>query len=71
MGSGSLSVYGAGWCAVEMARDVTALLHEESCGKCVFCREGTRQLADILDDVVEQGVDEEQMDAAAWSWARP
>ncbi len=61
MGSGSLYVYGAGWCAVEMARDVTALLHEESCGKCVFCREGTRQLLDILDDVVEQGVDEEQM----------
>ena len=61
MGSGSLYVYGAGRCAVEMARDLTALLHEESCGKCVFCREGTRQLLDILDDVLERGADEEQM----------
>ena len=61
MGSGSLYVYGAGRCAVAMARDLTALVHEESCGKCVFCREGTRQLLDILDDVLERGADEEQM----------
>jgi NADH-quinone oxidoreductase subunit F len=61
MGSGSIFVYGRGRCAVETVRDLLALLHEESCGKCVFCREGTRQLLDILDDVVKGVASEEQM----------
>jgi NADH:ubiquinone oxidoreductase subunit F (NADH-binding) len=62
MGSGSLHVYGAERCAVQSTREVTALLHEESCGQCPFCREGTRQLVGILDDVLEQGTDEEHME---------
>ena len=61
MGSGSIYVYGAGRCAVETVRDLVALLHEESCGKCVFCREGTRQLLGIMDDLVNGVASEEQM----------
>ena len=57
-----IEVFAAGRCGVEMARDVTARLHEESCGKCVFCREGTRQLLDLLNDVVDGRADEEQME---------
>lgn len=53
LGSGGLEVFGAGRCGVEIARDITARLHEESCGKCVFCREGSRQMLDILDEIVE------------------
>jgi NADH:ubiquinone oxidoreductase subunit F (NADH-binding) len=26
-------------------------LHEQSCGKCVFCREGTFQMSDIMEDI--------------------
>jgi NADH-quinone oxidoreductase subunit F len=62
MGSGSIEVFSGRRCAVEMARDTTARLHEESCGKCVFCREGTRQLRDMLDAVVEFRAGAEQMD---------
>jgi len=62
MRSGGLEVFGRGRCAVEMARDVTARLHEESCGKCVFCREGSRQLVDMLDDLARFQAQAEQPD---------
>ncbi len=62
MGWGGVEVFAAGRCGVEMARDITARLHEESCGKCVFCREGSRQVLDILNEAVEGRATEEQMD---------
>jgi NADH-quinone oxidoreductase subunit F len=62
LGWGGIEVFATGRCGVEMARDVTARLHEESCGKCVFCREGTRQLLDLLNDVVDGRATEERME---------
>jgi NADH-quinone oxidoreductase subunit F len=61
-GWGGIEVFATGRCGVEMARDVTARLHEESCGKCVFCREGSRQMLDILNDVIDGTVTEERME---------
>jgi len=52
-GSGTLRLFAAGSCAVEMARDAAAYLREQSCGKCVFCREGTYQMSVVLTDIVE------------------
>jgi NADH:ubiquinone oxidoreductase subunit F (NADH-binding) len=49
---GVLEVIPAGACGVELARDALRYLSGESCGACVACREGTRQVADILEDVV-------------------
>jgi NADH:ubiquinone oxidoreductase subunit F (NADH-binding) len=46
-----LEVIPAGACAVETARDALRLLHAASCGKCVFCREGTLHLLSILEDI--------------------
>lgn len=60
--AGGIEVFGGGRCAVEMARDAIAYLHEESCGKCVFCREGTRQALDILNDIVECRAEAEQVE---------
>jgi len=37
-----------------MARDIISYLQTQSCGKCVFCREGSYQMADILKDISEQ-----------------
>jgi len=62
LGSGALEVFGAGRCGVEMAREITARLHEESCGKCVFCREGSRQMLDILGDIVEFRATDEHLE---------
>jgi NADH:ubiquinone oxidoreductase subunit F (NADH-binding) len=61
MGAGALEVFAGGRCGVDMAIDAMAYLHEESCGKCVFCREGSRQLLDILTGISEGRAGEEQM----------
>jgi NADH:ubiquinone oxidoreductase subunit F (NADH-binding) len=39
-------------CAVELARRSAVEAHSISCGQCVFGREGTRQLMDVLTDLV-------------------
>ena len=51
MGSGTLTQADTGCCAVDLAKTALAFIHLESCGKCVFGREGTRQLHDILTDL--------------------
>ncbi len=51
MGTGTIKVFAVDACAVETARDMMNYLQGQSCGKCVFCREGTYQLADILNDI--------------------
>ena len=51
MGSGTLELIDDTACAVEMAMKKISYLHEQSCGKCVFCREGTFQMSDILEDI--------------------
>jgi NADP-reducing hydrogenase subunit HndC len=38
-------------CMVDVARYFTTFLEEESCGKCVPCREGVRRMKEILDDI--------------------
>ncbi len=53
MGSGSILVASEARCAVDMAKSALDFIHLECCGKCVFGREGTRQLADILKDIAK------------------
>jgi len=51
VGSGTVRVFNSDSCTVEMTRDVMVYLQAQSCGKCVFCREGTYQILDILNDI--------------------
>jgi NADH:ubiquinone oxidoreductase subunit F (NADH-binding) len=53
MGSGSMIVADSSACAVDLAKHSLFFLQAESCGKCVFCREGTIQMAEILTDISE------------------
>jgi len=53
MGSGSLIVADSHACAVDLAKQSLLFIQAESCGKCVFCREGTIQMAEILTDISE------------------
>jgi NADH:ubiquinone oxidoreductase subunit F (NADH-binding) len=53
IGSGAAIVIGSGLCPVEAAREAVSYLQAESCGQCVFCREGTFQISEILDDIAE------------------
>ncbi|MBN1158966.1 MAG: NAD(P)H-dependent oxidoreductase subunit E [Bacteroidales bacterium] len=49
MGSGGMVVLDETDCMVDMARYFLSFTQNESCGKCTFCRIGTRKMLDILD----------------------
>jgi NADH-quinone oxidoreductase subunit F len=53
IGSGGLVVMNRSTCMVGIARFFMEFTQRESCGKCVLCREGTRQLLQLLDDIME------------------
>ena len=53
IGSGGLVVMNRDTCMVGMARYFMQFTQNESCGKCVLCREGTKQMLSLLDDIVE------------------
>jgi NADH-quinone oxidoreductase subunit F len=53
MGSGGMIVMDDRSCMVEVARYYTKFLSEESCGKCTPCREGLRQMLNILTDITQ------------------
>ncbi len=53
MGSGGMIVMDDKTCMVDMARYYTTFLEGESCGKCLPCREGLRQMRYILDGITE------------------
>lgn len=40
-------------CAVDFSKTLMDIARRESCGKCVFCREGTWQVHEILEDITE------------------
>jgi NADP-reducing hydrogenase subunit HndC len=52
MGSGGMIVMDEDTCMVDVARYFVNFLCDESCGKCVPCREGLKQARKILDDIV-------------------
>jgi NADH:ubiquinone oxidoreductase subunit F (NADH-binding)/NADH:ubiquinone oxidoreductase subunit E/NAD-dependent dihydropyrimidine dehydrogenase PreA subunit len=52
MGSGGLVVLDDTDCMVDIARYFLSFTQEESCGKCTFCRVGTKRMLDILDRIV-------------------
>jgi NADH-quinone oxidoreductase subunit F len=49
MGSGGLVVLDDTDCMVDIARYFLRFTQEQSCGKCTFCRIGTRRMLDLLD----------------------
>jgi NADH-quinone oxidoreductase subunit F len=51
MGSGGMVVMDEDTCMVDVARYFVDFLLEESCGKCIPCREGLRVLSSTLSDV--------------------
>lgn len=53
MGSGGIIVMDEDTCMVDVARYFLAFLADESCGKCVPCREGIRQMLKILTNITE------------------
>lgn len=53
VGSGGLVVMNEDTCIVEVARFFMNFTQHESCGKCVPCREGTKNMLKILEKIVK------------------
>ena len=61
VGSGGLVIMNRSTCMVSVARFFMQFTQEESCGKCVLCREGTKQMLSLLDDIIEGRATEETL----------
>lgn len=62
VGSGGLVVMNKNTCMVSVARFFMQFTQHESCGKCVLCREGTKQMLALLDDIIEGRATMETLD---------
>lgn len=51
MGSGGLLIMDESACMVDVAKFFLNFTQEESCGKCTFCRIGTKQMLQILERI--------------------
>ena len=58
VGSGGLVVMNKDTCMVQVAKFFMQFTQNESCGKCVPCREGTKQMLSLLEDIIEGRADE-------------
>lgn len=62
IGSGGLVVMDDSTCMVEVARFFMNFTQNESCGKCVPCREGTKRMLEILERIVGGKGEPEDLD---------
>lgn len=56
MGSGGMIVMDEDDCMVDIARFFLEFTVDESCGKCVPCREGTKRMLEILEKLLPEKV---------------
>lgn len=54
MGSGGLVVMDEDTCMVDVAKFFMDFIQRESCGKCIPCREGTRRMLEILENITSK-----------------
>jgi NADH-quinone oxidoreductase subunit F len=63
MGSGGLVVMDENTCMVDVAKFFMEFIQNESCGKCIPCREGTRRMLEILQAITRPRRKEDATDA--------
>jgi len=61
MGSGGMIVMDEDNCMVDVAKYFITFLQEESCGKCVPCREGLKRMLEILNKITDGKGEESDM----------
>ncbi|MCX7987242.1 MAG: 4Fe-4S binding protein [Bacteroidales bacterium] len=54
MGSGGMVVLDEDNCIIDTLRYFTHFMQQQSCGKCIPCREGTRRLSEIFDKLTRK-----------------
>jgi NADH-quinone oxidoreductase subunit F len=62
MGSGGMIVMDEDTCMVDIAKYFVNFLKEESCGKCVPCREGLTRMSEVLSNITQGKGKKEDLD---------
>jgi NADH:ubiquinone oxidoreductase subunit F (NADH-binding)/NAD-dependent dihydropyrimidine dehydrogenase PreA subunit len=62
MGSGGMVVMDETTCMVEMAKFFLTFTQDESCGKCTFCRIGTKRMLEVLERITDGKGEEGDID---------
>ncbi len=65
MGSGGMVVMDESTCMVDVARFFLSFTQNESCGKCTFCRIGTKRMLEILERISAGDGKPEDLDTLA------
>jgi NADH:ubiquinone oxidoreductase subunit F (NADH-binding) len=58
LGSGGLVIMDEDHCIIDIVKYYMDFLKQESCGKCIPCREGTARMYEILDNITKKPQDE-------------
>jgi len=61
MGSGGLIVLDETTCMVDLAKYFLTFVQNESCGKCTFCRIGTKRMLEILEKITSGNGEENDL----------
>ena len=59
MGSGGFVIIDENTCMVDLVRYYMEFIRNESCGKCIPCREGTGRMLEILESVIRKPLNED------------
>lgn len=59
MGAGGFVIIDETTCMVDLVRYYMEFIRNESCGKCIPCREGTGRMLEILENVIRKPLNEE------------
>lgn len=59
MGAGGFIIIDENTCMVDLVRYYMEFIRNESCGKCIPCREGTGRMLEILESVIRKPMNEE------------
>ncbi|MBN1225120.1 MAG: NADH-quinone oxidoreductase subunit NuoF [Candidatus Aminicenantes bacterium] len=62
MGSGGMIIMDESTCMVDIAKYFLNFLRDESCGKCLSCREGTQRMWEIVSDITQGKGKQENLD---------
>jgi len=62
VGSGGLVVMNNNTCMIQISKFFMQFTQNESCGKCVLCREGTKQMLALLNDITKGKATNETID---------
>ncbi len=54
MGAGGFVIIDENTCMVDLVRYYMEFIRNESCGKCIPCREGTGRMLEILESVIRK-----------------